>query len=309
MPRSLPAIDANALTLAQLRVIDAVVAAGSLQAAATRLGRTHPTLLTTIANLESQIGFPLFDRRGYRLKLTGRGEAFLGQARRVLREMADLADYAGQLAAAEEPPLRVVIGDLSPLPEMLKLLRRFFDKRRATQLHLSFEALSGPWETLLADEADLMLHHVEQSDPRFETIQLQRVRLIPVVAPGFLPFPIAEATPERMRDLTQCIIRDSVKALPAKSYYILEGARSCTVSDQLMKKEVILQGFGWGHMPDFLIRAELRDGRLLSFANRYFRGGEITLAAARRSGRRHGPAAEALWQMLREAAVKQRKTR
>ena len=30
---------------------------------------------------------------------------------------------------------------------------------------------------------------------------------------------------------------------------------------------------GWGHMPNFLIADELRDGRLLSIAGRHLRGG------------------------------------
>lgn len=286
------------LTLAQLRAIDAVVAEGSLQAAAARLGRTHPTLHTAITNLERQIGFSLFDRSGYRMSLTPDGAAFLARARRVLTEMTELHLYAAQLAAGEESTLRVVIGDLSPLPEMLKLLRDFFDRRPTTRLHLEFAALSGPWELLLDDHADLILHHVDRTDPLFETIDLRTIRLIPVAAPDFLPFPVTEASPERMRDLVQCVIRDSAQHSTPKSYFVLEGARQYSVSDQLMKKEVILQGLGWGHMPDFLVEAELKDGRLIALTNSYFRGGIIELVAARRAGRAHGPAASALWRLL-----------
>jgi DNA-binding transcriptional LysR family regulator len=39
-------------SVAQLRVVDAVVAVGSLQAAAARLNRTHPTLHTSLAKME-----------------------------------------------------------------------------------------------------------------------------------------------------------------------------------------------------------------------------------------------------------------
>lgn len=287
------------LTLAQLRVLDAVIAEGSLQAAAIRLRRTHPTLHTTLTNIESQLGFSLFDRTGYRLVLTAPGAAFLVRARRLLEAMEELQRFATHLAAGEEPELRVVIGDLSPLPEMLSLLRSFFADRPATRLHLQFEALSGPWELLLNDQADLILHHVDRSDPRFETLDLRRIRLIPVAAPHFLPFAVADASPDRMRAMVQCVIRDSARHSASKSYFVLEGAPTCSVSDQLMKKEVILQGLGWGHMPDFLVEAELRDGRLVSLANRFFRGGEIELVAARRAERRHGPAASALWTLLK----------
>jgi DNA-binding transcriptional LysR family regulator len=285
----------HTISLAQLTVLDTVVTEGSLQAAATRLGRTHPTLHTALTNLEHEVGFKLFDRDGYRLKLTPEGSALLARARRVLDEMRELHAFADQTAAGEESELRVVIGDLSPLPKMLRILRAFFEVHPRTRLHLQFEALSGPWETLLDERADFMLHHVEHGDPRFETVGLGRVKLIPVVAPGFLPFPAAAATVKRMRDLVQCIIRDSANKPSSKNYFVLEGARTCTVSDQMMKKEIIVQGLGWGHMPDYLVEAELSDGRLISFANRYFRGSSVNLVAARKAGKSQGPIAGKLW--------------
>ena len=286
------------LSLSQLRVLDAIVAAGSLQAAAARLNRTHPTLHTSLNKMEQALGFKLFDRGGYRLELSSEGAAFLSRARRVLAEMNDLQTYATRVAAGEESELRVVIGDLSPLPTMLGLLRKFSAAHPYTQLHLRFEALSGPWELLLEDKVDLILHHVPDGDTRFEAIPLGRVSLIPVVAPGFLPFPAAAATVDRMRELVQCVIRDSARIPSTRSYFVVEGARTCTVSDQMMKKEVILQGLGWGHMPDYLIGEELANGKLISFSNRYFRGGVVHLVAARKAGKPQGPIASKLWQAL-----------
>ena len=119
----------------------------------------------------------------------------------LLGELQALKSHALRLGAGEEVELRVVIGDLCPLPLTLGLLRRFFDGCPGTRLHLHFEALSGPWERLFDGDADLILHHIEKSDPRLEFIDLYPVRLVPVVAPGFLQFPaLREITPEQMRD-------------------------------------------------------------------------------------------------------------
>ncbi|THD49848.1 MAG: LysR family transcriptional regulator [Bradyrhizobium sp.] len=293
----------NSLSLAQLRMFDAVVSEGSLQAAASKLGRTHPTLHTTISGLEQSIGFKLFDRSGYRLVLTPEGAAFLERARRVLSEMGDLAAFAQHVSAGEESQLRVVVGDLSPLPRMLGLLKAFFAAHPQTRLHLQFETLSAPWELLAAEQVDLILHHVLEGDARFETIPLQKVSLIPVAAPGFLPFPAAEATIERMRNLTQCVIRDSAQNPQPRSYFLLDGAPTCTVGDQMMKREVILQGLGWGHMPDYLVADDLANGRLVSFTNRYFRGGFAELVAARRAKGPYGPIAAKLWDTLRDRST------
>jgi len=288
------------VTLQQLQCLDAVAAAGGLQAAAERLGRTHPSVSAAIRALEAQLGVTLFDRGGYRMTLTGQGRAVLAQAQAVLGQLAALKTHAAQLALGEEPALRVVIGDLSPLPATLGLLRGFFAEAPATRLDLMFEALAGPAERLFGDEADLIFHHVDKADPRVEFVDLATVRLIPVCAvdypPALAPGPV---TPDRVRDWTQCVIRDSARRTPPRDYYLIEGSRRLTVSDQLMKLQVILQGMGWGHMPDFLVEADLTAGRLRSLASRDFPGGEVALVAARRRDRPHGPVAQRLWARLR----------
>ncbi len=286
-------------TLQQLLCFDAVAAAGSFHAAALALGRSHPSVFAAIANLEVQLGFPVLDRDGYRVTLTARGQAFRDRTRAFLSDYRNLQRHASHLATGEESALTIAIGDLCPLPGTLALLQRFSAECPRTRLHLKFEALGGPLERLHDGEADLVMHYAEASDPRLEGIALNRVKLVPVVAPGFLRFPISAAiTPDRMRDYVQCVIRDTARHSPPRDYYLIEGAQSWTVSDQLMKKEIILQGMGWGHMPMFLVEDELRKGRLLSLAGRHFKPRIVQLQALRLRERPHGPVAERLWQFI-----------
>jgi len=292
------------MTIHQLQCFDAVVTEGSFQAAAEKIRRAQPSISLAVKNLEGQLGLSLLDRSGYRVSLTETGRSFHERARAFLNELHALKTHATQLAMGEESELRVVVGDLCPLRENLALLRRFFDGCPGTRLHIHFEAISGPWERLIDGEADLILHHIDKSDPRFEFLDLFQVQLVPVVAPGFLRFPISRAiTPEQMRDYVQCVIRDTSRRSPPRDYFLVEGARSWTVSDQLMKKELIVQGMGWGHMPRYLIEDELRDGRLLSIAGEYFKGGHAELVAARRRNAPHGPIANRLWQFIRDQAA------
>jgi DNA-binding transcriptional LysR family regulator len=291
----------NRLTIQQLQCFDAVATEGSFQAAADKLHRTHPTVFTAVKNLEAQLDVALLDRDAYRVALTDAGRSFHERARVLLAELDSLHNHARQLAMGEESELRVVIGDLCPMPEVLGLLRRFFDACPGVRLHLYFEAIAGPWERLFDGDADLILHHIDQSDPRLEFLRIGAVRVIPVVAPRFLRFPLSAAiTPEQMRDYVQCIIRDSSRHSPPRDYFLIEGARSWTVSDQLMKKEIILQGMGWGHMPTFLIERELRNRRLISIRGKHFTGGIAELVAARLRNKPHGPVANRLWQYIEE---------
>jgi hypothetical protein len=45
---------------------------------------------------------------------------------------------------------------------------------------------------LFDGKADLIIHHIDKRDTRFEFIDLFGVQVVPAVAPGFLPFPVTD---------------------------------------------------------------------------------------------------------------------
>ena len=296
-------------TLHELQCFDAVVRHGGFQQAAAHLHRSHPAVFAAVAKLERQLDVLLLDRTGYRVQPTDAGVSFHRRAQSLLRELDGLRSHAAQLAMGEESEIHIVIGDLCPRPQSLGMLGRFFANCPATRLHLHFEAVGGPCERLLDGEADFILHWIDKRDPRMEWIDLCKVPFIPVVAPGFLPEhckqPIA---PDHLQDLTQCVMRDTARHSPKKDYFVIEGAPRCMVADQGMKKEIILQGLGWGHMPRFLIEEELLDKRLRSIAGPRLPGSVEELVVARRSDRPHGPVSQRLWQCMQEEAPKLRRT-
>jgi DNA-binding transcriptional LysR family regulator len=286
-------------TLHDLQCFDAVVEAGGFQAAAQQLHRSHPAVFAAVARLERQLGFELLDRSGYRVALTAAGESFHRHARGLLRELGSLRDHATHLAAGEESELRVVLGDFCPRPALLEKLARFFATQPRTRLQLYFESVSGPLERLLDGEAELILHRVDKADPRLEWLDLGEVDFIPVIAPGLL----ADGTdirPEQLRSLTQCVMRDSARHSPPVDYFTLEGAPQCTVPDQAMKKELVLHGLAWGHLPRHLIAEELADGRLCDLSSPHLPGRREELVAARLRDRAHGPVAQRLWSFLQQ---------
>ena len=291
----------NPLKLHDLRCFDAVATQGSFQAAGAALNRSHPSVFAAVARLEQQLGLALFDRGGYRVGLTAAGRLFHARAQLALRDFDDLQTYAGQLASGEETVLRVVVGDLCPRSPILQWLSRFFADHARTHLHLEYEAVGGPLERLLDGEADLVFHRADPSDPRLEQIELDDVVMVPVAAPGFLPFEPSDAlTPAHLRPYTQCVIRDTARRRPDENFFLVEGAHQCSAPDQAMKKELILHGLAWGHLPSWLIEDELRDGRLVSIAGPHLPGRGNKLAAVRRRQGSHGPVMQALWQHLQD---------
>jgi DNA-binding transcriptional LysR family regulator len=292
--------DMTDFTLHDLQCFDAVVRSGGFQPAAATLHRSHPAVFAAVAKLERQLDLILLDRSGYRVRLTEAGLSFHRQARSLLRELESLRTHAAQLSMGEESEIHVVIGDMCPRPQVLGMLGRFFAHCPSTRLHLHFEAVGGPWERLFDGKADLLLHWIDKSDPRVEWVDMCKVLFIPVVAPDFLPAQTKRPiTPDQMRAYTQCVMRDTARHSTQQDYFILEGAPQCMVVDQGMKKEIIMQGFGWGHMPCLLIEEELRDGRLQSIAGRHLPGRTEELVVARRRDRPHGPISNRLWAYIK----------
>lgn len=299
----------SALTFAQLRALEAVVAEGSLLAAAERLGRSYPELNWALARLEREAGFALFDRSFSRLTLTPAGASFLARLRRVLTEAAELPedDYTPppiQPAPADDTALRVVVGELCSIPELTRLLARIMANDGQTRLSVRMEHLSAPWDSLIQDRADIILHHGPHGDDRFETLSLGPVRVLPVARPGYLPKLNAGALIAQLPDLVQCVIDPGAGETATGNDFRQAGSRVLAVTDQAMKRELVLQGLAWGMLPEPLVEADLRAGRLVLLGQGVFHIGSANLIAVRKAGRRHGSAATRLWSALQQLRPK-----
>lgn len=286
--------------LHDLRCFDAVARFGSFQAAADALHRSHPSVFAAVARLEAQLGLTLLDRSGYRVEPTEAGRLFQARAALSLRDIDTLDAFARQLAGGEETMLRVVLGDLCPRALILSALSGFFTGQPRTRLHLDYEAVTGPFERLREGTADLIFHRADAASHDFEQIRICEVRLLPVAAPGFLPGSAgSERTPRLLQTLTQCVIRDTARHVTAEDHFLIAGAPTCSVPDHAMKKELILHGLAWGHLPDFMVEEELNTGSLVSLQARALSGRTEMLAAMRHADRTHGPIAEKLWETLK----------
>ncbi|WP_339892307.1 LysR family transcriptional regulator [Neptuniibacter pectenicola] len=286
-------------TLQQIQTLDALIKQGSIQAAARTLNKTHPSVIAVLNKLESTLNITLFDRSGYRLALTEEGAAFYKHSQRLLNEVASLEEQAEHLSKGEEAELNIVIGDLTPIPEAMQILREFAQQYPSTRLNFLFENLNGPNEQLFHGNADLIIHHIDQADPRYEYQPFCNVRVIPVASPHFFKIPLNEET--KYTDLeghTQCVIRDTSVIEEKQNYFIIKDSPQMTVGDQRTKKEIIIQSMAWGHMPLFLIADELQRGELISIQNQHMQGRIIDIVVARLNEEHKGIMADRLWNLF-----------
>jgi len=95
------------ISLRQLEVFVAVAREGSVRAAAEQLHLSQPALSMALAELESQLGADLFDRKRGRLYLGERGRDALPLAQEILERTAELRRSVHGHGAALEGELRL----------------------------------------------------------------------------------------------------------------------------------------------------------------------------------------------------------
>ncbi|WP_313326909.1 LysR family transcriptional regulator [Enterobacter oligotrophicus] len=121
------------------------VAAGLFSGAARRLRKSQSTISTSIANLEADLGFELFDRSARQPVLTAQGEQVLGYVQSILAASARLDELAVSLTAQTEARLTFVLSDTLN-PDVLEDLLSQFDHRFP---HTEFECLIGEDEDVI----------------------------------------------------------------------------------------------------------------------------------------------------------------
>jgi LysR family cyn operon transcriptional activator len=95
------------MKLSQLRTFVAINEHGGFARAATRLNMTQSAASRQIGALESELGIPLFDRIGRRVRLTSEGENLLRQIQRVLKDIDGLGEQALALKSGQVGLLRI----------------------------------------------------------------------------------------------------------------------------------------------------------------------------------------------------------
>ncbi|PJF41834.1 MAG: hypothetical protein CUN55_11260 [Phototrophicales bacterium] len=106
------------MELIQLEAFERTVREGNFTRAAEAMGLTQPAVSTRIAQLEAELGGPLFERHGRNLKLTPLGERFLPYAQRMLAVMADGLQMANDFRMGKVGAVRIA----APTPFILSFL-------------------------------------------------------------------------------------------------------------------------------------------------------------------------------------------
>ena len=173
-----------AYTFEQLRGFVAVAEELHFGRAAERLAITQPPLSRMIQKLERAVGAQLLERDNRRVVLTAAGEAFLGEARRLL----SLADAAPQLArrvsSGSAGVVRIGFTAASTYGTLGRLLNRVAARLPGVAVELEEMVTREQVAGLLREEIDLGLARPPFDREAFDSRLLHREALLVAVPAG-----------------------------------------------------------------------------------------------------------------------------
>lgn len=255
-----------AVTLEQARTLVAVAQHGSFAKAAKALHKVPSAVVYSLKVLEDAVGLPVFDRTQYRSSLTPLGSRILEHCQRLLDAASDLDALCRVAQAGADPYLKVVFDGLLPVSPILAAARQVGVESPVTRISLYSEFLGDVEARFEAEEADVMISVVPLS-PRVSGLIRSSIPLAPL--PSLLVVskdhplalqrgPLSLPALERHTFLT---VRGSDERLQLATAP-LEKSTVFRLSDFHAKKAALLDGMGYGWMPEYLIESEIVKRRL-----------------------------------------------
>lgn len=280
------------MTIDQVLVFHTIVKSGSFKSAAAELNKTQPAISLSIKKLEEELSVDLFDRSGYRPILTSEGKAFWERSQNLLQGMHEIENLAQSFRNKEEPEISLSVDGISPLPSLLSLFKKFGDEYPNTKLNLSLDILSEVERKVINREALFGITHFFSEVNSLENITITSIEMLPVVSSE-----IKIDSEEELLGIDQIVVSDKNKAGKA-SFGLLSGGRKWYLTESNFKREIILAGLGWGHLPAHTIQEEIKQGKLrvLNFQSVKPRKLDINLIRLRKQSL--GPVAKSLWEEL-----------
>jgi len=250
------------MTIDQIECFQAVGESGSFQKASEKLNKAKSAVMYSVNNLEEQLGFPLLDRSSYRSKITPQGEAFLYRSQKILDDMRELHDYCRLIASEVEMKISISVSGIFDINLLYPVIKNAMKEFPSTEIMLEKEILSGE-KMLQREMVDISIFENVHNKRELDFKSIGKVKLVLVISSShsFLDLPPKQQTKEQLFKYPQIVQRSTV---PDDDHKVGVHTKSLKwkVTDTPSKKDIILNGLGWGRLPLHVVEEELKNGTL-----------------------------------------------
>ncbi|GGP19046.1 LysR family transcriptional regulator [Silvimonas iriomotensis] len=152
------------ITLRQLRAFLAVAHHGGFTEAARELSLTQSALSLLVKDLETEIGFKLFDRTTRRVALSQPGAEFLPAARQIFDDLQSAVRSASDLATLEKGQVRACAPQVLACTLLAPVIARYQLDHPKVQLKLVDTLLEDMLEQVVSGEVDFAVGPDRKND-------------------------------------------------------------------------------------------------------------------------------------------------
>lgn len=285
-------------TLEQWITLQEIDAAGSIQAAALSLNKSHTTLIYSVNKLETQLNVKLLKINGRRAVLTNHAKSLLRRAKGMIEQARDLEHISQQLSQGVESEIIVSIDHLCDPDLLYKPMKEFLSANSMTSIQVIETCLSKTSSMVTNEEADIAI--ITLPITNYPAQMFSQATMIPVVS---VHHPLAQLDHVCISELVnhcQIVIRDlgaTQSSSDSKDVGWLKANQRITVDNFDHAVKATKQGLGFCRLPEHILQQQ-KDDKLKVIKIEHNEKYQVPLHLTLPKGSKTGSAALALFEML-----------
>jgi len=248
-----------------MSVLVTAVEAGSLSAAARRLGTPLATISRKVSELEAHLNTRLLNRTNRQLTLTEAGQSYVAACRRILEEVAEAERAArGEYSVPKGDLIitaPIVLGRLSVLPLVVEFLRAYPD------IDIRMMLTDGLVK-LVEDQVDLAVRIGELPDSSLVATRVGSIRRVVCGSPKYFA---ERGVPKRPDDLTShsCITHEGLMSPDVWTFTAGKSSVSIPIHSRLVVNtaeaaiDAAIAGIGITRVLSYQVANAVRSGVLV----------------------------------------------
>jgi DNA-binding transcriptional LysR family regulator len=248
-----------------MSILLTVVEAGSLSAAARRLGTPLATVSRKVSDLETHLKTRLLDRSSRRVTLTDPGRSYVVACKRILEEVGEAERAAAGEYSAPKGDLiisaPIVFGRLHVLPIAIEFLKAYPD----IDIRI---ALADRVVNILEDHVDLAVRIGELPDSSLRARRLGSIRRVVCGSPAYFAARGAPKSPAEL-GTHDCITFEGMMSADAWTFTVRKSDAAVAIRSRLIVNtaeaaiDAAIAGVGVTRVLSYQAAAAVRAGALV----------------------------------------------
>ena len=249
------------MNIEHLECFITIVEVGSFRKAAEQLFKVQSAVSYSIKSLEEQIGFDLFDRTTYRPSLTPKGHLFYAQSKALLSAQHQLKRFAQSLKEQEVHSLRLAIDPVIDVNRIIPAIKKIKHAFPAIQIQFQTATLNGPFELLKNDQVDIAIASSFDGGLEYDFKPVAELSFVTVTSSDYITN-FETIKPEDLKTYTQIVVSNQTFETHSE-FGFMKTSPKWSVTDFASKKDLLINGLGWGNMPLHMVKKEIKSKKLV----------------------------------------------